>query len=688
MDVSVKRYIKETLGKDEIFAQTMTLKCSNFAVTFIYINRTPTFNEVERINQTTQYSNIIMGDLNLDPSRDDEDQRKMSILMGHHKKRVLHEVTSKRNNNQLDHILMDKNLCSEYFSTSYNNYTSDHKAITIRIPFAGNKFSDDFKKDLNLNNDQWTKKVPKTINRNTQPLDETNSVLVIDKYVELLNESSQNKVIFHSSFFKDFIENGYDKLCSSFKDKKIIDATDAFIIIKDVHDNADKIIHWSKQDLILTQKPSQASLLNHQDSLKLLIHLKAKYINALYDSFSFEQPSLKCNVEEFNQDHDGPDYQFHILTVLKHKIFNKALDSEVSLMKEKGNILSEVKSNRIFPISKPKRKRTEDDDHESSENKRTRRAFRSFRNPLMESCWLNSCMQLVFAALDHTSELATNGSPLWKLLTQFKMKEAVEIINPLEIRDMLLAKERDRILLNGVRPENRLFHYADTNIMNKSRLKSLSEASRIGQQDCKDFFVCIEQNKEHWADVYNLFEFSTTKSTLCYNCQAESRPPNNDKQSFIMLDCPQYDVTLSQYIGKHLNESTTVSNWRHEEGCNRIGEASNKIRLVNVENTQFITIIVNRLMRDTHGNLTISKKKIQPEPVVNIKDANDDVHNFKPIAVIYHIGHVENNDTRGHYMADVCDVKTGKWYKTSDDATPTETSAVTERGYIFLLKKV
>ena len=74
-NVFVKRYIKETLGKDEIFAQTMTLKCSNFAVTFIYINRTPTFNEVERINQTTQHSNIIMGDLNLDPSRDDEDQR-------------------------------------------------------------------------------------------------------------------------------------------------------------------------------------------------------------------------------------------------------------------------------------------------------------------------------------------------------------------------------------------------------------------------------------------------------------------------------------------------------------------------------------------------------------------------------------------------------------------------------------
>ena len=39
-------------------------------------------------------------------------------------------------------------------------------------------------------------------------------------------------------------------------------------------------------------------------------------------------------------------------------------------------------------------------------------------------------------------------------------------------------------------------------------------------------------------------------------------------------------------------------------------------------------------------------------------------------------------------MADVCDVRTGKWFNTSDDAVPTETSAVTETGYIFLLKKV
>merc|ERR1712102_119188 len=118
----------------------------------------------------------------------------------------------------------------------------------------------------------------------------------------------------------------------------------------------------------------------------------------------------------------------------------------------------------------------------------------------MESCWLNSCMQLVLAAFDHSSEVATNGSHLWEPLLQCKMKDEGEIINPLEIRDLLLAKERDRILLKGVRPENRLFHYANTNSTNESRLRSLSEASRIGQQDCKDFFLCIEQNSISFGD--------------------------------------------------------------------------------------------------------------------------------------------------------------------------------------------
>ena len=39
-------------------------------------------------------------------------------------------------------------------------------------------------------------------------------------------------------------------------------------------------------------------------------------------------------------------------------------------------------------------------------------------------------------------------------------------------------------------------------------------------------------------------------------------------------------------------------------------------------------------------------------------------------------------------MADVCDAKTGKWYRTSDDNFPSEIKSVSDSGYIFLLKKV
>ena len=67
---------------------------------FIYIRETPSLKDVERFSNYMHDSNIIMGDLNLDPNRD-EDQKKLTILMGTNKKRVLHEVTTTRIN-QLD----------------------------------------------------------------------------------------------------------------------------------------------------------------------------------------------------------------------------------------------------------------------------------------------------------------------------------------------------------------------------------------------------------------------------------------------------------------------------------------------------------------------------------------------------------------------------------------------------------
>ena len=94
----------------------------------------------------------------------------------------------------------------------------------------------------------------------------------------MLNETSQKKIVFHSSFFKEFLENGYHQLGSIFKDKKIIDATDVFIIIKDTNDKAEKIIHWTKEGLVLSQKPSQTNLENHQEGYQEILGVLRNHI--------------------------------------------------------------------------------------------------------------------------------------------------------------------------------------------------------------------------------------------------------------------------------------------------------------------------------------------------------------------------------------------------------------------------
>ena len=68
------------------------------------------------------------------------------------KSTLLDEITTK-NNNQLDHILgiLQDNLT--VFTTSFMNFVSDHKAITIRISLCGSNFVDDPRLPLTFTED-------------------------------------------------------------------------------------------------------------------------------------------------------------------------------------------------------------------------------------------------------------------------------------------------------------------------------------------------------------------------------------------------------------------------------------------------------------------------------------------------------------------------------------------------------
>ena len=88
--------------------------------------------------------------------------------------------------------------------------------------------------------------------------------------------------------------------------------------------------------------------------------------------------------------------------------------------------------------------------------------------------------------------------------------------------------------------------------------------------------------------------------------------------------------------------------------------------------------------------LEIVKRKIYLGGNICLTDVNGVNGTFKPITVIHHSGQVIGNTTIGHYQADVLDIETNQWIRTSDDELPTIITEheITNQGYIYLLKRV
>ena len=123
--------------------QVQATRCSinSHSFSFVYSRTTPTIREAEWLMEMTADSHYLMGDLNLDPSVQDEKNR-LNIICDKIKKPLLKEITTK-NNVQLDHILGIERKGVKIFTTSFVNFISDHKSVTIRISDSDSKFIDD-----------------------------------------------------------------------------------------------------------------------------------------------------------------------------------------------------------------------------------------------------------------------------------------------------------------------------------------------------------------------------------------------------------------------------------------------------------------------------------------------------------------------------------------------------------------
>ena len=109
-----------------------------------------------KISNLCESADIILGDLNLNPSKPDE-MSKLNSLCGEEKFMALQEQTMV-NGHQLDHILINKTMKMTSYATSYLNFCADHRSICLRFANSDNEFIDMFLKKQYFSSDYHLKK--------------------------------------------------------------------------------------------------------------------------------------------------------------------------------------------------------------------------------------------------------------------------------------------------------------------------------------------------------------------------------------------------------------------------------------------------------------------------------------------------------------------------------------------------
>merc|ERR1712082_451099 len=117
-----------------------------------------------------------------------------------------------------------------------------------------------------------------------------------------------------------------------------------------------------------------------------------------------------------------------------------------------------------------------------------------------------------------------------------------------------------------------LFDLGNIDIFNDEGNNSVN---RIGQQGCKDCFYAIDENRDKWPDLFNLFKVNTLEKTQCLSCQNISQQEVSANYStFLMLDCPNRTETMKGFEKR--------SGWRDENGCGQLTDGKYSRRITNI----------------------------------------------------------------------------------------------------------
>ena len=119
---------------------------------------------------------------------------------------------------------------------------------------------------------------------------------------------------------------------------------------------------------------------------------------------------------------------------------------------------------------------------------------------------------------------------------------------------------------------------------------------------------------------------------------------------------------MSHLIREHFNSYQTMHNWRVEDGCKRLTVGHSSTRIVDINKTDLLVIILQRIQRHLNGFLHILQTKIEVDKEVMLVDSTGHSATFIPIGVIEHQGTVSGKSVTGHYTADILSYSTGQWY--------------------------
>ena len=689
LEMNSKQGFKNVDRKEIVYVQVIRIKVARMKVGFVYIRETPNTAELDKLIEAFRQSDCFMGDLNLDPARED-DRKKLQKLCGPERVRILQEFTTSRSN-QLDHIILKSHLSPKVFATSFINLSSDHRTISIRIPLDGNDYSSSFKSEWFFDREKFTRR--HNIKELHQLVESTKFGLHhIDLYLDILKEVRSDTVIFNLYVMDELIQNDFEDLDPSLKSIHIIKAKFVIIPIKMRNISCIAILTVGEEiELHFTQRPPV------EDLKKILFIIVRDYMADLYQSLKLKVPDFKNRIKttENKVKPANQDQQWvYLLTFLKGKLFNQnPKHDEFDFEKHEKVMVAELKAKKAIQMTKQMhasritKRKLEGQNVKNSLPKKPKIIRRYFSNPDQESCWMNSCLQVVTTAMDHLNPQVKSGSPLYTYLMYLQDSKREMPLDPTEIKNLIYLQERRRIIEKNVLPIYRLFHFEGTTSSNEADL-CLELLERHGQQDCKDFFSCLILNKQAWPDVFSLFQFSVEEFTICSSCGFSSRSGHIEDVTLLRLDCPVYATPLHEIIEK-LNGQTVQQDWKCESVCKKVTGGRHFTKVVDVSTMTFLTTIVNRLIRLGNGSLEILDTKCRVTDDVIITDSFDQSAVFSPIAVIHHTGIVtQGNDTRGHYRADVRDPATGEWFQTSDDQLPFQVPSPSEQCYITIYKKI